>query len=438
MLGERKISAHRLRSSFISLTAAGGGAPETLAASVRRDGGPIRPVAALFGEWNTSNLGDRAIHREVVRFFTECGWRTESYGLGSLVPVEPGNTAAESPPSHSAVLTRIVRDTGPGLHRVLRGVRQRYRMRALLHRLSRVQAVSIGGGALLSDANLHFPQSLSLVAEAARRLDIPLLCLGCSAEGAWSARGEQKIREALEACALIAVRDDPTAARVGALLRRPVPVFGDFCLTEEHLKRKEGWTRPREAWAINVSRIAEPWSAAQQQYEDVLVSLINEGMRNATKNGLRTVRLFTTGHAQDVTPAQRVFAHVSARSGVELHFPACLDELSDLLRTCALVFASRLHAAILALAAGAPAIAFSPAPKLHNFFSTMGLADFSCDLRTAARLVRWIAGGGYEALLDGQRVRLADSPVWKERVRIRRVLQTVAGDYAACRISPCT
>ena len=49
-----------------------------------------RPTVALFGEWNTANLGDSAIRRGAVQFFEECGWHVSCYAIGTLVPVEPG------------------------------------------------------------------------------------------------------------------------------------------------------------------------------------------------------------------------------------------------------------------------------------------------------------------------------------------------------------
>src|SRR6185295_4339053 len=106
---------------------------------------PRAPEVALFGEWNTGNLGDRAIHVEVKRFFEGCGWRPRSFHLGSLsAGDEPlGVGPARAPAKRAA-----------------RGISQRARMLGLLPRLERVQAISVGGGALLTDDSLHFPQSL--------------------------------------------------------------------------------------------------------------------------------------------------------------------------------------------------------------------------------------------------------------------------------------
>ena len=152
-----------------------------------------KPEVAVFGEWDTGNLGDRAIHVEAVRFFRECGWRTRSYCLGSLKPATI-ETATERAVPAALRLRDFTLDRVPSLKRALRQVRQRYRMERLLPELARTDAISVGGGALLSDVNEHFPQSLAVLTEAARMLGKPLWCLGCGSEGSWSPRGEKKLQ----------------------------------------------------------------------------------------------------------------------------------------------------------------------------------------------------------------------------------------------------
>ena len=49
------------------------------------------PEIAVFGEWDTANLGDRAIGASVLKFCADCGWRGRPYSLGSLSPVGPVN-----------------------------------------------------------------------------------------------------------------------------------------------------------------------------------------------------------------------------------------------------------------------------------------------------------------------------------------------------------
>jgi polysaccharide pyruvyl transferase WcaK-like protein len=293
----------------------------------------------------------------------------------------------------------------------------------LLRPLSRVQAVAVGGGALLSDANLQFPQSLAMVAEAARLLAKPVLCLGCSADGAWSARGTEKISGFLDTCSLIATRDQATADRVAVAIGKPVPVFGDFCLTENHVARAVHLNYPRVALGINVCALPEPWSASQRKYEDTLAAL---GLHLAHSSETRLpVRVFTTGVPEDSQPAQRVAARLD-RLNPELHLPSGLDELLELLHTSALVIASRLHGAVLPVAESVPVVGFCPEPKLTDYLSTMGLQQFCFDLADGARLACWLAGERWERILAEERRALVHAPVWLARAQIRSTLESVA------------
>ena len=375
-----------------------------------------RPEVAVFAEWNAPDLGERAIHHEVLRFFSGCGWETSTYGLGTLAPRPTGN-------GNGALATEL--EHSPSASQTLREVRQGYRMVRLLRPLSRVQAVAVCGGALLSDVNLHFPQSLAMVAEAARLLAKPLLCLGCSADGPWSTRGTEKIGGFLDTCTLVAARDQVTADRIGSLLGKPVPVFGDFCLTENHVVRAGCLNYPRSALGINVCQLPAPWSASQQRYEDTLVALGLHLAQSSTEKAQRAFRVFTTGAPEDEDAARRVASRLDAVDS-ELHLPRELDQLTDLLRTSALVIASSVHGAVLPLAEGVPVVGFSPAPTLHDFLSTMGLKEYSFSLADSARLAHWFAEARRDPILAAQRRALVGAPVWLARAQIRSTLESVA------------
>ena len=375
-----------------------------------------RPEVAVFAEWNAPDLGERAIHHEALRFFSGCGWQTSTYGLGTLAPrpAASDNDAFVTEPEHSLSASQTLRE-----------VRQGYRMVRLLRPLSRVQAVAVGGGALLTDVNLHFPQSLAMVAEAARLLAKPLLCLGCSADGPWSTRGAEKISGFLDACTLVAARDQVTADRIGSMLGKPVPVFGDFCLTENHVVRTGCLNYPRVALGIHVCQLPAPWSASQQRYEDTLVALGLHFAHSSAEKAQRAFRVFTTGAPDDGAAARRVAARLDAVNA-ELHLPAELDQLADLLRTSALVIVSSVHAAVLPLAEGVPVVGLSPAPNLRDFLSTMGLEEYSFDMDEGVRLAQWFAGARREKILAAQRRALVGAPVWLARAQIRSTLESVA------------
>jgi polysaccharide pyruvyl transferase WcaK-like protein len=399
------------------------GADGSLAAAPVADPG-ARPEVAVFGEWDTTNLGDRAIHHEVQRFFAECGWDVSSYGLGSLTPSTPDTADKRAPAASWA--RGAARRLNAHAKRALRQIRQRYRMLRLLPQLERAKAISVGGGALLTDVNLHFPQSLAVLADAARLLDKPLLCLGCSADGPWSAKGERQIRKFLSACDIVAARDEVTAGRISAVLRRQIPIFGDFCLTEAHVWNDGLRAPPRCDLAINVCRNPGSWNAMQDRYEDALVALTNHVRRGAVGSARRAIQIFTTDTADDVVAARRVFARLDG-DDVELHVPKSVDELAAVMRDSAIVVASRLHSAILALAQNTPVVGLSPMPKLRDFFSTIGLAQYSFDLAGHGELAHWLTGAEHEAIYAEQRRALVGAPMWLARAQVRKMLESARG-----------
>jgi len=389
-----------------------------------------RPEIAVFGEWDTANLGDRGIHRGVLRFLADCGWDARSYGLSTLAPVAADVAVpAASAPAPGPV--RAVLGAAPHLKRVLRGARQRVLMAALSPRLARARAILVGGGALLSDADLHFPQSLVRLARFARRHNAPLFCLGCSIEGLWSEQGARMIGEFLAACDVVAVRDHATAGRLAAVLGAPPPVFGDFCLWETCLAGNGAHSMGRRAYAVNVSQLPRAWAAEQSNYEQALVVLTRRLAQRAQAQGM-SVRIFTTGTPEDARAAGRVFASVGA-PGIELYLPDNLAQLSAMLRASAVAVSTRLHAAILALAEKTPTVGFSAGPKVRDFFSTLGIQRCAYDVDGAPRLADWLSTADYEALYAEQRRVLVHAPVWSGRARVRRSLQLLADVVTTCK-----
>jgi len=334
-----------------------------------------------------------------------------SFGLSSLAPITPEATIRAASRPFSRLLAG-----SPRLKTVLREARQRARMRALRTSLASVDAILVGGGDLLSDRNLHFPQSLVLLAELAGRHGKHLYCLGCGAESEWSAPGLRRIRTFLRTCREIAVRDESTARRVGALLGRPIPVFGDFALAEECLATTRSDNGPRESFAVNVQSLPPEWRSAQPLYEYSLC-ILGERIRRIT-----TMRLclFTTGAPEDLAPMQRVLARLSC-DAIEAVFPKSLDALHATLERSAFVIASRLHAGILAVRSGAAVFTFAPQPKVQRFFATFGLAQFCFTPSRAAELIDRLNDVNAQDTAAAQRAAMLRSASWSFRRSFRLV-----------------
>lgn len=378
------------------------------------------PELAVFGEWDASNLGDRAIHENVLRFCAEHGWDAASYSIGALVPVTPRGARAASARRGAGTVFRAV----PPLKRTLRALRQRRRIARLLEPLARADAILVGGGQLLTDRNLHFPQSLARIAWAARRLGKPLWCLGCGTEGSWSPHGESLVRGFLQACDVVAVRDDETAACVGRALGREVPVFGDFCLATP-----AGAAPPGQSLALNVQQLAPPWAVAQQHYESALAALAGRIARAA--GGAHALRVFTTGAPEDAAAARRLHARLRER-GAQLTLPASLDELHAVLDASALVLASRLHAGVLALARGRAVLGFSPQPKLRHYLATLGLGEDGFAPDAADAVLQRLERDGPGGIARAQRERLPRAAQWSCRAEVGEYLESLAQRAGAC------
>jgi polysaccharide pyruvyl transferase WcaK-like protein len=329
------------------------------------------PRVAVFGEWSGTNLGDRAIHDGVHRYFHEQGWQVDSYEFGALVPTPPTSdrpvTAAVAVPSRAKWHTRLPRPLARGL----RAIRQRSRARHLLPRLASADVICIGGGALLTDINLQFPQSLAAIGKVARKLDKPLLCLGCSAEGAWSPAAERLIREFVAQEPYLAVRDQQTAGRLEELGAGPVPVFGDFALSlEDGRTQPHRKSRSRYRLAINVAQGLGVSQDEQLRYERALARLVKHIAPHLPASGQTLI--YTTGNVHDLPVAERLRRRLEALD-CEVHAGRRVDQLRELMGVSAAVIATRLHAAILALGARTPVVGLSPTDKIANFFDTLDI-----------------------------------------------------------------
>jgi polysaccharide pyruvyl transferase WcaK-like protein len=348
------------------------------------------PKIAAFGEWDTGNLGDQAIFEGVKDFFQSAGWLVDAYGLGSLAPIRQHLQAA-SPPSAPAEQWSTTRPAGTTIHAWrtsayaflkpwMRPARQHLRIWRLLSEVAQARAVLVGGGALLSDEHLHFPQSLAAVGWAARKLHLPVFCLGCSAEGPWSACGERMIAQFIRSCSVIATRDAATAKRVAMIWGQPVPIFGDFAMSLRGVLTSH-MPRPQVSrLAVNVMHLPHRWHADQQHYEDVLVHTIATWMHRHSFVSAAHVQIFTTGTGEDVVPARRVLARLLLPE-TSLYLPSALADLRSFLQAQTTVMASRLHAAILALVEGILVIGLAVSPKIHEFLQTLGLQHYSVPVR---------------------------------------------------------
>ncbi|MBD2664225.1 putative polysaccharide pyruvyl transferase [Richelia sinica FACHB-800] len=348
---------------------------------------------AAFGEWDTTNLGDRAILQGVTDFLNQHGCLVQPYTFGSLRPIQhhpkSQNSATESSqiyfPPVDKIITRdksvkhdhsFPQQTIKLLKLSLRPLRQRILIQRLIPQLKSVDAILVGGGALLSDLDLHFPQSLAAVTWVAKQLKLPLICLGCSAEGEWSPQGRKIITEFIQNCDFIATRDSGTASRLAEILNESVPIFGDFALIDMQKTRAPNSENEQRILAVNIMEFSNQSSKYQQQYDQVLIQIINLWLAQKDEHAKYQVKLFTTGDIGDIARAKIILEQLPSKN-VTFHLFANLEQLRNCLSSSYAVIATRLHSAILALAEGVPVIGLSVDTKINRFFSSLGISSYS-------------------------------------------------------------
>ncbi|PWJ22183.1 polysaccharide pyruvyl transferase family protein [Jannaschia seohaensis] len=300
------------------------------------------------------------------------------------------------------------------------------RVAAQWHAAARADLVVIGGGQVLSDANLNFPVKVGRAARMIAEAGTPLALYAVGASRNWTPRGRDWFRELL-ACdlRLVGPRDiasaeawtaqagggpapeviaDPglLAADCYGPVAAKVGVVGlcvtDFGLLEHHAD----------------GAVAGAGSGVRF-YEAVARALIASG---------RNVRLFTNGAAEDRAARVRVVAAL-ADVADRLELPPDAERPAELVAQiagCEAVVAHRLHACIVAYSYGRAVIGLGWDRKLQSFFEMTGRPDgFIAEGATPARIVEML-----EAALAAERDPRQDGMIARAWAGIDRLLACVS------------
>jgi glycosyltransferase involved in cell wall biosynthesis/polysaccharide pyruvyl transferase WcaK-like protein len=250
-----------------------------------------------------------------------------------------------------------------------------------------IDAVIVGGGNLLSDADLNFPLKLEAAMAETRAAGVPAAVFAVGASDNWSPRGETLFARAFSTPQLYyaAVRDDRSAdiwrRRLGpAGLAAPVVVHDPALLVAIHFPRRPRDIRLAPLIGIGVmhpialSYHATERGAAVRDLEDWFVALavgcLGKGWR---------VALFTNGSPEDEAYLARLRPRLEAlapRSALSVVGRAANpSEFAAFVSTLDLLMAHRLHANIAAYAYGIPQIGFAWDVKLKSFLERVGRGE---------------------------------------------------------------
>jgi polysaccharide pyruvyl transferase WcaK-like protein len=230
--------------------------------------------------------------------------------------------------------------------------------------------------------------------------------------------------EFLAQCSVVAAREQATAERIARVLGRPIPVFGDFAMSEHWALTNGDIGAEWHVLALNVQLVSS-LSTEQAEYEDALLSVVRRLMRHGLGGRVKKVCIFTTGSDGDLIPARRICDRLG-NDRVDLDTPNSLDQLSRTLRRSVAVVASRLHAALLAFNEGALVVGLSPHSKIRNVFSTLGLGDYTFDLAARDQLVEQLCDTDLDTTMAIQRRAVMAAPIWDGRALARSELKALA------------
>ena len=260
--------------------------------------------------------------------------------------------------------------------------------------LRSVDAVVVGGGNLLSDADLNFPLKLDAALAETRAAGLPTAVFAVGVSDHWSPRGERLFVRALSETQLVhaAVRDERSAAawrrRLGpAGVESPEVVQDPALLAAFHFPAPARAARSAPLVGLGITHpIALSYhtsgrSASMRDHEDWFVALATACLAAGWR-----VAAFTNGSSEDEGYLARLAPRLAALApdGAAAVVPRFANPraLAAFVAGLDLVMAHRLHANIAAYAYGVPQIGFAWDVKLKSFLERV---DRAACLATAGR-----------------------------------------------------
>ena len=370
---------------------------------------------ALLNVKYSPNLGDGLLAECLERELAQAlgGARVHSIDIA-------GRTAwsAQSTPRRGRVLA-LLEAVPPALRQIAAATALTLLSRLVLRRhvragLSGVDAVVIGGGNLLTDADLNFPIKLAGASAEVAGRGLPLAVHAVGASPHWSPRGRALFARALSRCRLAhaAVRDERSRQAWAMQLEPaglpPAEVVGDpGLLASLHYTRA-----PRSTPAEQERRVALCITAplalryhmgqhhgrdagqAGALHDEAVIAWYGTLASALAQQGLHVI-LFTNGSPEDraclARHAHRWTAEPPAagwhgglarkgRGRVSVAAPfATPADLAVFVAGCDLIIAHRMHACIAAHSFAVPTIGLTWDEKLTSFFALAGRASYAVD-----------------------------------------------------------
>lgn len=400
---------------------------------------PARLRIALLNVKYSPNLGDgllaECLERELSAalggaevFSIDIAGRTGWPAAASSSPSSSGPVAASA--SRRRHIMALLEAMPPRLRHVAAGTAlalvTRWRLRPHIRtRLAGCHAAVIGGGNLLTDADLNFPTKLAGAAREVTRRDLPLAIHAVGASGNWSAHGRHLFARALarRPLAHATVRDERSREAWTVQLvpqgAPPARVVGDpgllaslhyphasphgtrntqpgerrigLCVTAPLALRYHVGQHHQGEESAATGALSSP---APHLRDRALIDWYGALAHALARQGMHVV-LFTNGspedreclvsHAADWTQERAAADWIGgapclSRGRISLVAPfATPADLARFVAGCDLVIAHRMHACIAAHSFAVPTIGLTWDAKLASFFALAGRSRYAVD-----------------------------------------------------------
>ncbi|MEM9168735.1 MAG: polysaccharide pyruvyl transferase family protein [Pseudomonadota bacterium] len=265
--------------------------------------------------------------------------------------------------------------------------------------------VIVGGGNLMTDADLNFPVKVSAALRATAAHGLPASVFGVGVGERFSDRGRRLFKDALARVDLraVRVRDAPSlrnwrthdlseGALGAATCRDPGVLIADY------------FDAGPRADHVSIC-LTDPAALQYHSAHDVAFATIREWFAQVTQAltaAGRDVFLFTNGSPEDRAFLRDFGPVLAASGGGRVHFAPEFSEpyaLAKFIGSSSCIVAHRMHACIAAFSFGVPHIGLVWDPKLRGFFDSVDRSRFLLDPAThspqvaAARIEETISHG---------------------------------------------
>lgn len=359
---------------------------------------PARRIALLNVKYSP-NLGDgllsECLEAELARTFQTIAPGTEVFSIDLA-----GRRAYPAiAPSRRAAMIGLLEALPAALRSLATRTALTVLVRLRLRRHVRMQlagcdAVVLGGGNLLTDADLNFPMKIAGALQQAARLRLPVAVYGVGANRQWSATGKRLFGRALQSAKLAyaAVRDSRSQSAWRDLLVpqgvRPAALSGDpGLLASCHFPRPPlPFDAPLAGLCVTAPMALRyhatgPGTGTAADAGAALASWYGTAARALVEAGFR-VALFTNGSPEDrdYLAAMGPGWILAAKGPVTMTNPfADPAEMIAFIAGCQLIVAHRMHACIAAHSFAIPTIGLRWDVKLDSFFALAGRGTFIAD-----------------------------------------------------------